>query len=86
MKLAYRENSNAKKVYEDHDNPSIEEKHDGWMKMRSPEDSATLWMVQYYYHLGNLYKDRIDTKANIAIVCATISVFASIVNMALMLL
>lgn len=81
----------AKKQYESHINPATEQIEEGgpWGKtyhQRDPDSLATLWMVQYYYHLGNIYKDTIDTKATIAIVCAAASALISIVCLMLLLI
>ena len=89
--LAKEADNIAKKQYESHINPATERIEEGgpWGNayyQRNPDSLATLWMVQYYYHLGNLYKDTIDTKATIAIICAAVSTFISIVCLIFLLL
>ena len=82
VETAIEENVKAKDVYENNLNPSVEsitEDENGKVfRMRDASEPATLGMVQYYYHLGNLYTDGADTKSNISIVVSIISAIVSI--------
>lgn len=82
-KKAKEENVKSKHIFESRLNPSVKyitEDDDGKKVhyLRDASEPATLEMVQYYYHLGNIYTDGVDTKANISIAVSVISAIASI--------
>lgn len=87
---AESENVKAKDIFNANTNPQIKDivvdERGEVLKLRDAEEPATLEMIQYYYHLGNLYKDKIDTKANIALALAAISAFVSAASVVLNLL
>lgn len=82
-KKAKEENVKSKYIFERRMNPSVKyitEDDDGKKVhyLRDASEPATLEMVQYYYHLGNIYTDGVDTKANISIAVSIISAIVSI--------
>lgn len=89
--LAKEADDIAREQYKSHIHPATErvetdEEGEKIFYQRDPDSPATLWMVQYYYHMGNLYKDTIDTKATIAIICAAVSALISIVCLTILLI
>lgn len=87
VKLEYKK---AKDIFDNNTNPlvkdiSVDEKG-RVLQLREAKSPATLEMVQYYYYLGNYYKDKIDTKANMALCISAISTFVFIVFILLGLL
>lgn len=82
-KKAKEENAKSKEIFESRLNPNVKYiTEDGNGKkvhyLRDASEPATLEMIQYYYHLGNIYTDGVDTKANISIACSIISAIVSI--------
>lgn len=87
---AKSENVRAKEIFDNNLNPNVEdvvEEHGGRAQIcRDCKNPATLEMVQYYYHLGNLYTDDVNAKSNTAITIAVISVIVSIASIIISLL
>lgn len=87
---AKSENVRSKEIFDNNLNPNVEdvvEKNGERVRIiRDCKNPATLEMVQYYYHLGNLYTDDVNNKSNIAITIAAISAFISIVAIIISLL
>lgn len=89
-KKAKEENVKSKHIFESRLNPSVKaitaDENGVTFHVKDASEPATLEMVQYYYHLGNIYKDRICTKANVAMACAAISTIVSTLSIIISLL